>query len=156
MKKNASLSLSVNAIVVLIMAITMLGLGLGFITGMFGKMSTKMEQQISREPEPIVPSAFKPITLSREMIITHANEDEIIKVGIFNPTETPWSSVKPDISCTELTTIKSQVNEKNIEHGKSEIFNVLLTIPVVPQSTYLCQIEMMDTYKTDFAIKIIQ
>jgi len=91
MAKKGALQLSVNAIVVLILAIVLLGLGLGFVKGMFGKVSTSFEEQISREPEPFPPTADSPITLSRENIKTNPGETEVIKIAVLNPTNSDWS-----------------------------------------------------------------
>lgn len=92
MKRRAAIELSVTAIVILILAIVMLGLGLGFVRGMFGKISTQIEEQISTEPEPPIPTASNPITLSREKIITHPKEVNVLKIGVYNPTNYNWVS----------------------------------------------------------------
>ena len=84
--KKAALELSVNAIVILILAIVMLGLGLGFIRGMFSKVSTQFDEQITTEPEPPRATGSEPITLSRESIVTRAKDAEVLKVSIYNPT----------------------------------------------------------------------
>ena len=83
MNKKAAIELSVTAIVILILAIVILGLGLGFIRGMFGKVSTQFEQQIAAEPEPPTPSTADPLTLSRESIISHAGDTEVVKFCFF-------------------------------------------------------------------------
>jgi len=82
--KKASLSLSVNAIVILILAITMLGLGLGFIRGMFSKVSTQFSEMIDSESEPPASTGSEPITLSRETILTHSGDTEVLKVSVYN------------------------------------------------------------------------
>jgi len=155
MRKKASLSLSVNAIVVLILAIVMLGLGLGFIRGMFGKVSTQVEQQVAAEPEPHIPTASSPITLSREMIITNAGNKEVMKVSTYNPTNSSWDSKSPDINCTGLTGLDADVNARTIKQGEFTTFNLLITIPAQPADTYLCQVAMMG-YKKDMTIRISQ
>ena len=127
MRRKGSLSLSVNAIIILILAIVMLGLGLGFIRGMFGKVSTQIEEQISAEPEPSIPTGFNPITLSRESVITRAGEKEIIKVSLFNPSSGDWSSAKPEATCDPglgLLDTAQQSNEKKIEQGR--VFEALI------------------------------
>jgi hypothetical protein len=154
MKKKASLSLSVNAIVVLILAIVMLGLGLGFIRGMFSKVSTQVEQQVAAEPEPHIPTASNTITLSREIVITHAGDKEVMKISTFNPTNETWSSVTPTLSCDGLN-IDQSANEKNVGQGKFATFNLLLTIPSSAPNTYLCQMSIKG-YAKDMAIKIIE
>jgi len=157
MKRKASLSLSVNAIVILILAIVMLGLGLGFIRGMFSKVSTQVEQQVSAEPEPYVPTASNPITLSREMVITHAGDKEVMKVSTYNPSNAAWTSVKPIIDCDGLSITESDqsANAKTVKQGEFVTFNLLLTIPSSAPNTYLCQMEI-GTYQKDMTIKIIE
>lgn len=156
MRKKGSLSLSVNAIVVLILAIVMLGLGLGFIRGMFGKVSTQVEQQIAAEPEPPIPIASNPVTLSREMIITHAGDKEVMKVSTFNPTNAPWTTKNPSISCDPPTFIVPQsANPKTINQGEFATFNLLLTIPAASPDTHLCKITM-EGYTKDMTIKIME
>ena len=163
MKKRASLSLSVNAIVVLILAIVMLGLGLGFIRGMFGKVSTQVETQIATEPEPHIPTSANMITLSREMIITHAGEQEVMKTSIFNPTNNTWDSKRPGIACGGSFLVSSSSNPKTIAQGEFETFDLLLDIPGdSPPDTHLCQlgINLTDSpgfdYQKDMTIKIIE
>lgn len=161
-RKKASLSLSVNAIVILILAIVMLGLGLGFIRGMFSKVSTQVEQQVSAEPEPHIPTGSNPITLSRESIITHANDKEVIKVSTFNPTNETWYDTEPQIDCGTTLTISDQaVNKRNVDQGKFETFNLLFTVPSQSPDTHLCQMKINanaeeQKYKKDFTIKIIE
>jgi len=174
MAKKGSLSLSVNAIVILILAIVMLGLGLGFVRGMFGKVSSQLEQQIAAEPEAAAPTGSSPITLSREMIVTHAGDKEVVKVGAYNPSSATWTSITPTLSCgatgDTINDINSQANAKTIEQGKSETFNLLVEVPSAAPDTYLCQM-VIDTliplecegsdcgtleYQKDFTIKIIE
>lgn len=158
MKKKGSLSLSVNAIVVLILAIVMLGLGLGFIRGMFSKVSTQVEQAVDAEPEPPIPTGSNPITLSRESLITHASDKEVIKVSVFNPSNETWSSAVPGIACSGLTISDQNANSKNIVQGQFVNFNLLLTIPSSAPNTYLCQMNISTDadYKRDLTIKIIE
>lgn len=157
-KRKASLSLSVSAIVILILAIVMLGLGLGFIRGMFGKVSAQLEQQISAEPEPSIPSASDPLTLSREVVITHAADKEIIKVSAYNPTNELWT-VNPIINCSPSLIIDDQsANEKTVNQGKFVTFNLLMSIPNSAPDTHLCQVKLNPDmgYEKDLAIKIIE
>jgi len=153
--KKASLSLSVTAIVVLIMAIVMLGLGLGFIRGMFGKVSSQIEQQIAAEAEPPVPTSSNTITLSREVIITNAGNKEIMKVSTYNPTDQPWSDEKPSIDCGTTFSVSETANTKKVNQGEFATFNLLLTIPSTAPDTHLCKITMK-SYEKDFTIKVIE
>jgi hypothetical protein len=155
MKKKGSLSLSVNAIVILILAITMLGLGLGFIKGMFGKVSTQVDEQISQEPAPPAATGGNPITLSREAVITQAGESIVLKVQIYNPTSAEFNSAQPTIDCgtsgNAVTTglgisyasglENPQTNSKNVAVGSRQNYNVLLDVHAnTPADTYLCRI----------------
>ena len=111
--KKGSLSLSVNAIVILILAITMLGLGLGFIRGMFGGAQRQFEQLISQEPEPPTAYGSEPITLSREFILTQANNDEVVKISVYNSGSMDWIGITSGFVCSRLTR-----EECGIESGK--------------------------------------
>jgi hypothetical protein len=154
MKKKASLSLSVNAIVILILAIVMLGLGLGFIRGMFSKVSTQVEEAVAAEPEPSVPTASNPITLSREMVITNAESKEIIKISTFNPSNESWSTA-PTIECMDLTISDQSANTKTVNQGEFATFNLLVTIPSSAPNTHLCQMTIKG-YAKDMTIKIVE
>jgi len=156
-QKKAAIELSVTAIIVLILAIVMLGLGLGFIRGMFGKVSSQIEQQIATEAEPPVPTSSNTITLSREVIITNAGNKEILKVSTYNPTNETWTDTSPSLTCTPpLDGIGVSANSKDIEQGEFVTFNVLLDIPSVAPDTHLCQVKMEDIYEKDLAIKITE
>ena len=164
MSKKAALELSVTAIVILILAIVMLGLGLGFIRGMFTKVSTQFEEQIATEPDPSIPSASDPISLSRESILTHAKDSEVLKMGVYNPTNANWDAddVNVSLSCNDLTNIEVQTNSRDINQGESETFNLLFTIPSKAQAqTYLCQAFIANStgsagkfYTKDFTIRV--
>lgn len=159
MKKKGSLSLSVNAIVILILAIVMLGLGLGFIRGMFGKVSTQLEQQVSAEPEPATPYGSSPISLSREIMVTRSGNDEILKVSVFNPSNEAWTNAVPKISCgTSLPNVIQQVNPRTVKQGEFITFAMLLTIPSASPNAHLCNlfIEGHAEYVQDLTIKIVQ
>ncbi|MBU0628681.1 MAG: hypothetical protein KKC75_05795 [Nanoarchaeota archaeon] len=89
--KKAAMELSVTAIVVLILAIVMLGLGLGFIRGMFSKVSSNFDEQISTEPEPPQATGSDPITLSRETMIVNSGSNTVLKIEVYNPSNQDWS-----------------------------------------------------------------
>jgi len=161
--KRAAIELSATAIVILILAIVMLGLGLGFIRGMFGKVQTQFEEQIAAEPEPPEPSGSEPITLSRETIVTHAKDAEVLKVGLYNPTNSNWTSVAPYVICSESGLIGGiQVNAKNIGQGESDNFNYLFTVGSKTDSgTYLCyaginKSNIVYNYTKDFTIRVMK
>ena len=116
--KKAAMELSINAIIILILAIVMLGLGLGFIRGMFSKVATQFEEQIATEPEPASPSGSEPITISRESIVTHAKDAEVLKVSLYNPTNEDWRNTQPKINCSQSGLITNlQANPKTIFYG---------------------------------------
>jgi hypothetical protein len=108
MNKKAAIELSVTAIVILILAIVILGLGLGFIRGMFGKAAASFEEQIAVEPEPPTASMADPFTLSRETLVTHAGDPEVLKVMVYNS----WSAAGGGgggggLRCIDISTISS-------------------------------------------------
>jgi len=164
MKKNkkAAIELSVTAIIILILAVVMLGLGLGFIRGMFSKVATQFEQQIAAEPEPPTTSGADPLTLSRETIISHSGDTEVLKVGIYNPSSEDWEADETNIAvnCSGVGDLTPQINPRKIGQGESHIFNVLFTIPKnTPEKTYLCYAyvgknEFEPYFTQDFTIKI--
>ena len=159
MRRKGSLSLSVNAIVVLILAITMLALGLGFIRGMFGKVSSQVEQQVETEPEPPIPTRLIPITLSREAVITNAGEKAVMKISTYNPSNEIWTSKAPAIICLTGDGIPDPIasqnaNLKTIKQGEFKTFDLILTVDNVPPNTYLCRMTMVDAYEKDFTIKV--
>ncbi len=137
--KKAAIELSVTAIIILILAIVMLGLGLGFIRGMFSKVSTTFDEQISAEPEPTQASGSEPITLSRQTIIANSKDDVVLKANLYNPTNTDWNDVFMNATCNNLK-FNVQANTKDIAQGDSTSFNLLFTIPAsANQGAYLCQ-----------------
>ena len=99
-------------------------------------------------------SASIPITLSREMIITHSGDKEVMKVSVHNPTSIAWTTA-PDIDCGTEFPVDDSANSRTIDPGKSATFNVLLTIPTSSPDTHLCQMSMGD-YTKDMAIKVIE
>ena len=155
--KKGALELSVNAIVILILAIVMLGLGLGFIRGMFSQVSTSFEEQISAEPEPAIPNAANPITLSREKLITVSDEQAVLKFTAYNSLKDKKSDVTPTIACTGVAIATSDVsiNAKDIEPGEYATYNALITVPKVAPGTGLCEIKAPDVGATkDFTIEV--
>ena len=82
----------------------MLGLGLGFIRGMFGKVSTQFTEMIESEADPPPASGSEPISLSRETIVTHSGDTEILKVSVYNV----WGAGGgggPIFSCSDATSL---------------------------------------------------
>jgi hypothetical protein len=84
MGKKGSMELSVNSIVILIMAITMLGIGIAFMNGMFGSLSTKLEQQFGDIPEPEAATGDKPVSLNDEFLIMESGKKYGAKVSLYN------------------------------------------------------------------------
>ena len=170
--KKASLNISVEAIIILILAITMLGLGLGFIRGMFGQVSTQLEQQISDEPEPGTPTGARPITLSRESIISNPGQQQVVKVSIYNSRGDEIGG-SPYLSCQDFTYIgddtdqadsedllpDESVNEKTIQPQDRDTFVVVFDVPgAATEGVHLCKAGFPAVppmqYK-DFTIKVV-
>jgi len=154
MKKGA-LELSASAIVILILAIVMLGLALGFVRGMFGKATTSFEELISAEPEPSAPSGGEPLTLSKEVIVTRAKEDVVLKVAAYNPSNVDWTNTAPVLNCASDQVINIiQVNNRTVRQGETQSYNVLVSIKSsAPPGSYLCDASVNESVK-DFTIKI--
>ena len=166
MNNKGAMELSVTAIVILILAIVMLGLGLGFIRGMFTKVSTSFDEQISLEPEPSDPSASEPITLSRESPILNSGDSVALKVGIHNPSGDPWTDARFNITCGSNPLVtKEQFNTQNLLSGESFKGTFLFKVGKIADGTYLCLgkslykvgAQYLDTnYTKDMTIKIVK
>ena len=149
--KRGSLSLSINAIVVLILAITMLGLGLGFIRTMFGKVSNIAEEQLAAEPDPVVPDATNPITISRDMVVMEKGTTRVIKLSVYCNQATGCSTTVPlatgscagfGTTATDIPTIVasalSGIGYK--EHTKGTL--VIKTVSATPLNTGSCTVSV--------------
>lgn len=148
-QKKAAMELSVTAIVVLILAIVMLGLGLGFIRGMFSKVSTSFEEQISAEPEPTQARSSDPLTISRETIISEAGASLALKVNAYNPTQNEYLEVVPDIRCkntdgTDLA-VTDTGTKRDIDVAETASYTVLVTVPDKSPGSYLCEAVLTKT-----------
>ena len=151
--KKAAMELSVTAIVVLILAIVMLGLGLGFIRGMFSKVSTSFDEQISTEPEAALASGAYPITLSRESIITSAGQSLVLKVNVYN-TNSGVTTTAPAITCAGLP-ITQTANNRNIQPSEMGTFNLLVTVPdSATTGVNLCSVDLLGIGPKDFTIEV--
>ena len=161
--KKAAMELSINAIVILIIAITMLGLGIGFVKGMFGKISTQVEEKVAEEPEPAAPNAKDPVSLSREVIVTRANQDESIKVGAYNPSSVEWTDEAPSITCNVISP-SFEVNKRTLKPTEQATYTILTKIPNAAAQSYLCKVTMpglgtltgFESYYKELTIKIVQ
>jgi len=154
--KKGALALSINAIVILIIAITMLGLALGFTRGMFGKISTQIEEKVSEEPEPPIPTVSDPITMSRESIVTTAGEDEIIKIGVYNPGCTDCGTVAENAAGITCSGFKDDYKNsvQAVPANEYKIFTVITT-GADAANTYLCQI-VVGANSKDFTVRVSQ
>ena len=145
-QKKAAMELSVTAIVTLILAIVMLGLGLGFIRGMFTKVSTSIEEQISAEPEAELARSSDPLTISRQTIISEAGASIALKVNAYNPTQNDYTDAEPDIRCKESDAASTDIpitetaTPRDIEVAETGAFTVLVTVPDKDTGSYLCQV----------------
>jgi len=97
MNKKGSLELSVNAIVILILAITMLGLGLGFMKGMFGKVSAKVDTAIGGTDIQNPATAENPFVLVSKDATIKRGENYRLDASLFN-------NLNEDILALEYTT----------------------------------------------------
>ena len=164
--KKGALELSVNAIVILIIAITMLGLAIGFTRGMFGKISTQVEEKVSEEPEPALASSSNPTTLSREVIVSQVGNEEVLKVGVYNPSASIWTDEMPAITgCSGgIGDLTVQANPSTLNPTESKIYTVLFNTPNQAPGSYLCKVIVpslaatpeFGKYYKELTIKIVQ
>jgi len=170
MRKKGAIELSVTAIIVLIIAIVILGLILGFVRNMFSDVSSQFEAQATDEPEPATPSPSNPITLSRTNIITSPGKSEVVRLGVYNPTDYDWNDTtsngvnSPSISCgSDPVIIGEDTITKEIDAGQTESYIYLFTTGNVAAKTYLCSASIIgnstanegpDTYTKELTIKV--
>jgi|TARA_B100001971_G_C18056538_1_gene465633 hypothetical protein len=148
-QKKAAMELSVTAIVTLILAIVMLGLGLGFIRGMFTKVSTSFEEQISAEPEAELARSSDPLTISRQTIISEAGASIALKVNAYNPTKDEYEKVVPDIRCKDTDgaalAVTATGTKRDIDVAETASYTVLVTVPDQVPGSYLCEVVLTKT-----------
>tara|TARA_Y100000310_G_C20568402_1_gene756743 strand:- start:426 stop:941 length:516 start_codon:yes stop_codon:yes gene_type:complete len=161
-QKKAAMELSVTAIVTLILAIVMLGLGLGFIRGMFTKVSTSFEEQISAEPEAELARSSDPLTISRQTIISEAGASIALKVNAYNPTQNDYLKAQPDIRCkkndatgTDIP-ITETATARKIEVAETEAFTVLITVPDEDTGSYLCEVVLKGENAAGTSVDFLQ
>ena len=122
MNKKGSLELSVNAIVILILAITMLGLGLGFMKGMFGKVSAKVDTAIGGTDIQNPATAENPFVLVSKDAIIKRGENYRLDASLFNNLNEEISALAytPPLckSGTDITTTDFTITVPNTREVK--------------------------------------
>jgi hypothetical protein len=150
--KKGSLSLSVNAIVVLILAITMLGLGLGFMKGMFGKVSERVDQAVSNTNIENLATADHPLVFSAKDITLTRGESKQIDVGFYNnfaSKVTQEQAVLTMASCIDSQGAASDkfsiVNQKkNVEVGQQvSLPSFIKADSTTASGKYICTIQLV-------------
>ena len=158
MRKKGSLNLSVNAIVVLILAITMLGLGLGFMKGMFGKVSGKIDAAIDSADLKNPPSLDDPLTLSTKTITINRGGSGDVQVAFMN-TKNVDVTATLDIDCGTLTaTDISFGGARSTATNDIQAWNVFVNIAKTQgELNDLCIASVSDatdTFYQDFFVKV--
>jgi len=141
--KKGDLALSTNAIVVLIIAVIILGLIITFITQGFGAVESKFLGQIESMPDPVTPTATRPITFS-ETLVGSPGGDFGMKVSVFNP-EATAADYRVNISgCTTvLPAITS--NSRSIDARSYATFVIVGEIAATaPPGRALCQLNAVN------------
>jgi hypothetical protein len=161
--KKGSLELSVNSIVILIIAIAILGLALGFIKANFGSLSQKLEQSTAEIPDAPMATASEPITIHSENLIVGKGQQVPVKFSVYCPEDTN-DCVNTIINVEECDEVFSKIEQipKDINAGRTQQFNTLVTFSGTSGQTYLCSAvftygDLTEPYtKTaDFSVKII-
>ena len=160
MNKKADINLSINMIVVLIIGIVILGLALGFIRGMFGNLTKQFEELVKEEPEPDAATSTQHITVSSQTKILDVKKPGVYKMNIYNPTQTNWTDVKPQLKCgtTLFTQSKGggdvQVFSKSVPSAQSESYTYLFIVPTtLGPGDYLCKVAINYTAGTEFGVE---
>jgi len=122
--KKGAFELSVSALVILILAIVMLGLGIGFIRGMFGKVTTNIEEIAGSEPDPARATANYPISLSKTKAILNLGEATAIKASVYSGGAK--SNQVVNITCSGDVTGGGSSSGKAIPERNSVIFTALI------------------------------
>jgi len=153
MKKRGAIELSIGAIIILIISIVVLALILAFVRGMFSTVITNTEAEIGKEPDPWPATASEPITLSREKIVTHVGEDEVLKVQFYNGGTA--GDYVPSASCTDPDVITNpRVMTQNVASGNVASYNYLFTVGSVSVNSYICRATIGSKLK-DIEIQVI-
>ena len=158
MRKKGSLNLSVNAIVVLILAITMLGLGLGFMKGMFGKVSGKIDAAIDSADLKNPPSLDNPLTISTKTITINRGGSGDIQVAFLNSKKDPVTATLT-IDCGTLTaTDISYGSARSTGTNEIQAWNVFVNIDKTQgELNDLCTANVndgTDDFYQDFFVKV--
>lgn len=124
LNQKGDLALSTNAIVVLIIAVIILGLIITFITQGFGAVEEKFLGQVDSLPDPVAPTASKPVSLT-DSLVGSPGSDFGTKVSVYNEAAGA-ATYSVAITCTgtvlEGTT---QSNARSIEPRGHAIFTVV-------------------------------
>jgi hypothetical protein len=158
LNRKGSMELSVNSIVILIMAITMLGIGIAFMNGMFGSLSTKLEQQFGDIPEPEAATGDKPVSLNDEFIILESGKRSGAKVSVYNPTDADWTEVSMEFECVGLTSLPTvEFMTSKIPASDSKNFIIGIDAPSVSsEEEGICALKVTGgvTVSQELTIKI--
>jgi hypothetical protein len=162
--KKGSMELSVNSIVILVIAIVIMGLILGFIRSKFAEVGGNL---VTNEPEPNPASYDEQMTLSRETISTIPGGQSVLKVNVYNPTNSTASNMSMTVSCPDIVavgtirplTVKS--GYKSVTSSEQAPFIVTLSVSKNLKGSYLCTIseqnfttKMVDITPKDFVLQI--
>lgn len=147
MRKKGDLSLSINAIVVLILAVVMLGLGLAFTNSMFKNVENQVKEQINQQPDPTPASAGDSLTVSKDKLVVSPGKYYGLKISLYNPTASPFSSVKPTkLVCPSVSPtidIPLSAAQHDIAPGSNYMFVTNFkdaNNKFVPENEYICSI----------------
>jgi hypothetical protein len=151
--KKGDLAISTNAIVILIIAVIMLGLIIGFVNKGFGAVSKKFLQEANKLPDPVAPSASRPIT-STENIQAGVGEGFGMKISVYNA-DPGEKTVEPSIDCGGIVTDVDS-NTQKIPGKSVAVFTVIGKVS--DQATpgqHLCQATSdLNSAAFDFVLEV--
>lgn len=133
--------ISFSFVVQVILALAIGALLLMFIRKWLGHGQSSLQNSADAAPAQFRMSEI--LSLSTEFLKTKSGNAEIMKISVFNPTGNSWEHIRPFADCGPLFNLSSQeAFEREVPGGRIAIFTLLLRIPAVPATAYICQVNI--------------
>lgn len=141
------LELSINTIIILIIAIVFLGIVLGFVTGVFGDLTTRLKGFPTLEIEP---TAKEPITFIPSVI--ERGKENKMTIGFYNNEQADLSaSVLLQIKCEGISAVAIKSSGLSIPVGSWKNYAALISVPAdTPSGQHSCTMTISKSEKTFF------
>ncbi len=148
--KKAGLEMSINAIVILVMAMVVLGLGLGFIRGMFGNATAKLENSIGAVDLTNPPNAENPIVFESSTLKVKPGKNLEFNYGFYNAESDTAQDVQLEMVAEDCQGTADERNfnlitvSSDVASGESLSFKGILEAQTADGNaapgTYLCPV----------------